>query len=48
MITWAASDGRESGGDVVVPAASTIYVNDLYVERAFAEEELARLQSGQV
>ena len=26
MITWAASDGRESGGDRVVPAASTIKI----------------------
>lgn len=26
MITWAVSDGREEGGDVVVPAASTIKI----------------------
>ena len=32
MITWAASDGREEGGDRVVPAASTI---KLFVASAF-------------
>ena len=32
MITWAASDGREEGGDWVVPAASTI---KLFVASAF-------------
>ena len=32
MITWAASDGRESGGDRVVPAASTIKI---FVASAF-------------
>ena len=32
MITWAASDGREEGGDRVVPAASTIKI---FVASAF-------------
>lgn len=32
MITWAASDGREEGGDRVVPAASTI---KLFIASAF-------------
>jgi hypothetical protein len=32
VITWAASDGREEGGDCVVPAASTI---KLFVASAF-------------
>jgi hypothetical protein len=32
VITWAASDGRESGGDRVVPAASTIKI---FVASAF-------------
>ena len=32
MITWAASDGRESGGDRIVPAASTIKI---FVASAF-------------
>ena len=32
MITWAVSDGREEGGDRVVPAASTI---KLFVASAF-------------
>ncbi len=32
MITWAASDGREDGGDRVVPAASTIKI---FVASAF-------------
>ena len=32
MITWATSDGREEGGDRVVPAASTI---KLFIVSAF-------------
>ena len=32
MITWAASDGREQGGEIVVPAASTIKI---FVASAF-------------
>ena len=32
MITWATSDGRDEGGDRVVPAASTI---KLFVASAF-------------
>ena len=37
MITWAASDGRDEGGDRVVPAASTI---KLFVASAFWRSEL--------
>ena len=37
MITWATSDGREEGGDRVVPAASTI---KLFVASAFWRSEL--------
>ncbi len=37
MITWAASDGREEGGDTVVPAASTI---KLFVASAFWRSDL--------
>jgi len=37
VITWAASDGRESGGDRVVPAASTI---KLFVASAFWRSDL--------
>ena len=37
MITWAASDGREEGGDRVVPAASTI---KLFVASAFWRSDL--------
>ena len=37
MITWAASDGRDDGGDRVVPAASTI---KLFVASAFWRSEL--------
>lgn len=37
MITWAASDGREEGGDRVVPAASTI---KLFVASAFWRSSL--------
>ena len=37
MITWAASDGREEGGDRVVPAASTI---KLFVCSAFWRSRL--------
>ena len=32
MITWATSDGRDEGGDRVVPAASTIKI---FVASAF-------------
>ncbi len=38
MITWAASDGRENGGERVVPAASTI---KLFVASAFWRSGLA-------
>jgi beta-lactamase class A len=41
VITWAASDGREEGGDRVVPAASTI---KLFVASAFWRSSLDRLQ----
>jgi hypothetical protein len=37
VITWAASDGREEGGDRLVPAASTI---KLFVASAFWRSEL--------
>ena len=37
MITWAASDGREEGGDRVVPAASTIKI---FVASAFWRSDL--------
>jgi len=37
VITWAASDGRESGGDRIVPAASTIKI---FVASAFWRSEL--------
>ena len=37
MITWAASDGREEGGDRVVPAASTI---KLFICSAFWRSDL--------
>jgi hypothetical protein len=37
VITWAASDGRDDGGDRVVPAASTI---KLFVASAFWRSEL--------
>jgi beta-lactamase class A len=37
VITWAASDGRESGGERVVPAASTIKI---FVASAFWRSEL--------
>lgn len=37
MITWATSDGREEGGDRVVPAASTI---KLFVASAFWRSDL--------
>jgi beta-lactamase class A len=37
VITWAASDGRDSGGDHVVPAASTIKI---FVASAFWRSEL--------
>jgi len=37
VITWACSDGREEGGDRVVPAASTI---KLFVASAFWRSEL--------
>ena len=37
MITWAASDGREEGGDRVVPAASTI---KLFIASAFWRSRL--------
>jgi hypothetical protein len=38
VITWAASDGREDGGDRVVPAASTIKI---FVASAFWRSALA-------
>lgn len=37
MITWATSDGREEGGDRVVPAASTI---KLFIASAFWRSDL--------
>ena len=45
MITWAASDGRESGGDVVVPAASTIKI---FVASAFWRSGLDAMERVEV
>lgn len=45
MITWAASDGREEGGDRVVPAASTV---KLFVASAFWRSGLDAAERVQV